>query len=222
MNLATMERRADGVSRLRRRSFAVADEPLGYVDGPNVYGVERANPVGATDPMGQDVAPPSKDIDRRPIPNTADDRYNCVGYARYLVYGGIADWDDDINSLLRDTDMLDAHAPNKVGDIIVYGSGHKAPFKPGTWDHVGVVTAVDNNGRIMEVTAKEGSQGIVRHDPWGRNILFSTNMTLFRLRNGEPTLSNPVPGEEDIHDNGRGPRYPTTQPTTKPTTKPVK
>ena len=57
MNLATMERRADGVSRLRRRSFAVADEPLGYVDGPNVYGVETANPVGGTDSMGLEATP---------------------------------------------------------------------------------------------------------------------------------------------------------------------
>ena len=56
MNLATMERRSDGVSRQRRRSFAAADEPLGYFDGPNVYGVEKENPVGGTDPSGLAVS----------------------------------------------------------------------------------------------------------------------------------------------------------------------
>ena len=52
MNLATMPTRSDGMSRQRRQNFAVADEPLGYVDGPNVYGVETANPVSGVDPMG--------------------------------------------------------------------------------------------------------------------------------------------------------------------------
>jgi len=52
MNLATMERRTDGVSRQRLRNFAAADEPLGYVDGPNVYGVETGNPVSGVDPSG--------------------------------------------------------------------------------------------------------------------------------------------------------------------------
>lgn len=118
------------------------------------------------------------------IPNT--EAYNCHYYAWGPSSGipqdlgyvpGFPKWNDYPNPEANGYSPVSSGTPSKVGDRVIYnqdtGNGYDYPL------HSGIVTGVDEQGRVTEVTSKWGKGPLVKHhpadSPYGDNRKYYSN-----------------------------------------------
>ncbi len=121
--------------------------------------------------VNQEMLAKYEGIEKVSAPTTA---FNCAGYAMDGSNSFINDR-DAADTLTDDLyDKLPAGTAAQVGDRIVYKDA------AGDSQHIGVVTGVDGEGNVTEVTSKWGAAGVYKHPPGTVPPSYGANRNLWR------------------------------------------
>ena len=136
------------------------------------------------------------------LPNW-DAIYNCHSFALHEGQGDPNDpwndspnvpphWDNDPADDLEEEDRLALGEAAEVGDIVVFGTDHDndGVLDPLEGAHTGVVTEVDENGKITGVRGKFGDGPLYDHHPLDVPPIYGDVKGVYRPDPGEPGSSH--------------------------------